>query len=173
MNADNIVVAMIALWGGELVERIRLQKGAYLLHRCGANLGLPFVYYDYGPYSFGLAAGCADTIEDGRIEIERRPGRHGIRYTIFRTSEEANGIGALSRREALGFVKKMKPCTDLALELAATIAFLRDEAGYGEKAVAETQLRKPHKATDERMGRARSLLCDLGLARREPEARSH
>ena len=42
----------------------------------------------------------------------------------------------------------------MALELAATIAFLRDEAGYGEKAVAETQLRKPHKATDERMGRA-------------------
>lgn len=172
MNSDNIVVAMIALWGGELVGRTRLQKGAYLLHRCGANFGLPFVYYHYGPYSFDLAAGCADAREDGRIEIDEKPGRHGVRYAIFKTAEKADGIGALSRREALGFVKKMQPCTDVVLELAATVAFLRDEGGYGEKAVAETKVRKSLKATDERMGRAQSLLRDLGLAGREPGLRS-
>lgn len=163
MDADNIAVAMVALWGGELLERIRLQKGAYLLHRCGANFGLPFVYYDYGPYSFDLAAGCANAREDGRIEIEKKPGRHGVRYAIFKTAEEADGIGALSRREARDFVEKMKPCTDVVLELAATVAFLRDEAGYGKEAVTETKLRKSRKATEDNMDRAQSLLRDLGL----------
>ena len=166
MKADDIVVATIALWGGELVGRTRLQKGAYLLHRCGANFDLPFVYYDYGPYSFDLAAGCADAHEERRIEIEERPGRHGVRYAIFTTSERAGGVGALSRRDALGFVEKMVPCTDVIIELAATIIFLRDETAYGEKAVAETKTRKSLKATAERIERAQSLLRELGLAQR-------
>lgn len=163
MNADDISVGLVASWGGELVGRTRLQKGAYLLHRCGANFDIPFVYYHYGPYSFDLAEGCLDAEFDGRLKIEERRGRHGIRYAIFRTAEEVDGIGALSRREARGFVRKMKPCTDVVLELAATIIFLRDDGRYPDNAVAATKARKPLKATDERLGEALSLIRDLGL----------
>lgn len=163
MNADDISVGLVALWGGELVGRTRLQKGAYLLHRCGANFDIPFVYYHYGPYSFDLAEGCLDAEFDGRIKIEERRGGHGIRYAIFKTVEEADGIGALSCREARGFVRKMKPCTDVVLELAATVVFLRDDGGYPRNAVVETKARKPLKATDERLGKALSLIRDLGL----------
>ena len=163
MNADDIVVAVIALWGGELVGRTRLQKGAYLLHRCGADFDLPFVYYHYGPYSFDLAAGCADAHEERRIEIEERPGRHGVRYAIFTTPERASHIGALSRGKALDVVKKMKPCTDVVLELAATVVFLRDEGGYPNNAVAETRERKSVKSGNGRLEAALSLIRNLGL----------
>lgn len=174
MNADDIVVALIALWGGQLVERIRLQKAAYLLDRCGAKFGLRFVYHDYGPYAFDLAAGCADACEDRRIRIERRPGRHGVRYAIFSTGESPGRIGALSAERARRIVAKMKPCTDLVLEIAATIVFLRDEGGYAknEVAIAETRTRKAQKATDERMEKALSLLRDLGLMPRAATARA-
>ena len=43
-DMENIVVNLIALHGGELVGRTRLQKEAYLLHRCGANFDLPFPF---------------------------------------------------------------------------------------------------------------------------------
>lgn len=172
MQADDIVVALVALWGGELVERIRLQKGAYLLHRCGANLGLRFVYYDYGPYSFALAAGCAEAIEERRIEVDERTGQRYNRYRVFRTGERAGG--ALAADEARRIVGKLKRTTDLVLEIAATIVFLRDRGGYKEmkQAIAETRARKAQKVTEDRMERALALLRDLGLAPPDPSPRA-
>lgn len=172
MNADDIVVALVALWGGELTGRTRLQKGAYLLDRCGAEFGLRFVYHHYGPYSFDLAAGCADAHEENRIRIEQRPGRHGVRYAIFSTDESAERVGALSAEKARRIVAKMKPCTDVVLELAATVVFLRDEAGYADGAVEEMKIRKSIKANDDRTGRALALLHDLGLTPRAETARA-
>ena len=53
MNAEDIAAGLIALHENkELSGRKRLQKEAYLLHRCGANFDLPFTYHHYGPYSF-------------------------------------------------------------------------------------------------------------------------
>lgn len=172
MNADDIVVALVALWGGELTGRTRLQKGAYLLDRCGAKFGLRFVYHHYGPYSFDLAAGCADAHEGQRIQIEQRPGRHGVRYAIFTTDESPGRIGALSDQRARRIVERMKPCTDVVLELAATIVFLRDEAGYADGAVEEMKIRKSIKANDDRTGRALALLRDLDLTPRPATARA-
>ena len=40
MNVEKIVVGLIALNGGTLVGRTRLQKQAYLLDKCGASFGL-------------------------------------------------------------------------------------------------------------------------------------
>ena len=175
MQTDDIVVALVALWGGELVERIRLQKGAYLLHKCGANLDLRFVYYDYGPYSFALAAGCADVIEERRIEVEERTGQRCNRYRVFKTGERAGGVGALSADDARRIVGKLKRATDLVLEIAATIVFLRDRGGYEEmkQAVAETRARKAQKVTEDRMARALALLRDLGLAPPDPSPRAN
>ena len=52
MNAEDIAAGLIALHENkELSGRKRLQKEAYLLHRCGADFDLPFTYHHYGPYS--------------------------------------------------------------------------------------------------------------------------
>lgn len=168
---EDIVVNLIALHdGGELVGRTRLQKEAYLLHRCGGNFDLPFpfIYHHYGPYSHALADGVLDARAGGRIEIEERLGSYGIRYAIFRSQGDADapdGLGDLPARQARSLVRAMQEVSDLVLELAASIVFLRDEGGYGPEAEAETEARKPLKATPERMGKARVLLRELGLSR--------
>lgn len=171
MNVEDIVVNLIALHDGrKLVGRTRLQKEAYLLHRSGANFDLPFpfTYRHYGPYSYALADGLLDARASNRIDIEERLGSYSVRYAIFRSKGDQDGhgdLGNLSARRARSLVREMQEVSDLVLELAATIVFLRDEGGYGAEAEAETAARKPLKATAERMGKALDLLGKLGLRR--------
>ena len=167
MNATELAVKLIALHGGELVGRTRLQKRTYLLHRCGGDFGLNFVYHHYGPYSFDLVDGLTDARAEGLIEIEETPGRYGVPYAIFRlkqSSGEPERLGSLpvsDARRLLGILHR--EASDIVLEIAATIVFLRDEGGYEEQAIEETKVRKPLKATEQRLSRARSLICGLGL----------
>lgn len=167
MKANEIVVNMIALYGGELVGRTRLQKQAYLLHRCGGEFQLDFVYHHYGPYSFDLADGLTDARAEGQVTIEEKPGRYGIRYAIFRLREsipQPQGIGKLTASDALRLLRIMKDeVSDIVLEIAATIVFLRDEGGYGNQSVMETKVRKPLKATAQRVRHALALLHKLDL----------
>ena len=166
MNAEEIVVNLIKLHGGELVGRTRLQKEAYLLHRCGANFGLVFTYHHYGPYSFDLADGLIDAHVEERVEIEERLGSYGIRYAIFRSREDVEmggNLGDLSSDRGRSLLEKMQGVSDIVLELAATVVYLREEGGYGQESMDETKARKPLKATEERMDQALALLNDLGL----------
>lgn len=168
MNAEDIVVDLIALNGSELVGRTRLQKGAYLLHRCGANFDLFFTYHHYGPYSFELAEGCLDACAEGRIEIEERPGRYRIRYAIFKLRKNAapsGRLGALSADEALPFLEKIRGVSDIVLELAATIVYFLEDGYDMKRAIAETKARKPLKANAASLARANSLIHALGLDR--------
>lgn len=167
MKAQDIVVNLIALHGGELVGRTRMQKAAYLLHRCGGDFDLPFIYHHYGPYSSDLAAGCTAAHAKERIEIEEKLGRYGICFAIFKMKEKARepvGLGSLSADRARRLIEEIKNVSsDIVLELAATIVFLREEGGYSDRAIEETKARKPLKATDERLDKALSLLDALGL----------
>ena len=166
MNAEDIVVNLIALHGGRLVGRTRLQKRAYLLHRCGANFKLSFVYHHYGPYSFDLANGCLDARANKRIKIKERPGRYGIRYAIFTLHGAAGpsgALGTLSISEAHPLLKKMEKVSDTVLELAATIVYFVENGHGVQEAVEETKTRKPIKANIERLEKAFSLIRDLRL----------
>ncbi len=170
MNAQDIVVNLVALNDNQLIGRTRLQKQAYLLDRCGANFGLQFTYHHYGPYCFALAGGADDAQAEKRIAIEEKPGRHGVPYAIFKSDKETDypsGLGKLSNDKARSLLQKMKDISDIVLEIAATIVFLRDEWDYFDKSridpVDETKARKPLKATDDRIGKALDLLRDLDL----------
>ncbi len=166
MNAGDIVFTLVALSGGEVVGRTRLQKEAYLLDRCGANLQIPFTYHHYGPYSFELANGWTDAAAEDRITITENPGRHGVPYSTFKLnaspSEDPDSLGDLMSEDARDKLEKMRQASDIVLELAATIAFLW-QRGYGERAVEEVRLRKPLKARGERVEKALALLRDLKL----------
>ena len=166
MNSEDIVVSLISLHGGELVGRTRLQKQAYLLHRCGGQFGLSFVYHHYGPYSFDLVDGLTDARAEQRVKIEERPGRYGVPYAIFKLTgdEPSERLGDLPAARARPLIRSMKNVSDIVLELAATIVFLREEAGYsGDQAIEETRARKPLKATEKRIEQALALLSNLGL----------
>ena len=177
MNPEDIVAGLVALNGGELVGRTRLQKQTYLLDRCGANFGLRFTYHHYGPYSFELAGGCVDAEAEGRVEIEERVGRHGVPYAIFTSTRDGtlpNALGELPAARARSLLGEMRGVSDIVLELAATIVFLRDEWSYYGKgktdAVEETKARKSLKATEGRIGEALDLLGKLGLEGAEAHA---
>ena len=166
MNVEDIVVNLIAMNGGELVGRTRLQKEAYLLHRCGADFDIPFTYHHYGPYSFALADGLIEAHCHDMIDMEERLGSYGVRYAIFRSKDDTEAqdhLGNLSAERVRSLLEDMQEVSDIVLELAATIVYLRKEGGYGNKAMEETKARKPLKATESRMGHALMLLSKLGL----------
>ena len=165
MNADDIAVHLIQLSGGEVVGQTRLQKEAYLLDRCGAAFGLPFTYHYYGPYSFELAYGWEDALAEGRIEIEEQLGRYSIPYSIFKLKEpcsDPDNLGNLPADDARARLEKMEAVSEIVLELAASIIYLKEE-GYGEPPIKELKTRKPLKATDELIKKATDLLQDLKL----------
>ena len=164
MKAEDIVVNLIILNGGELIGRTRLQKEAYLLDRCGAKFGLSFTYYNYGPYSFELTDGWEDARAEGRIEIAEEPGRYGVPYSIFKLREsggDPDDLGDMSAAAARARMSKMARVSDIVLELAATIVYLKKD--YRERTIEELKIRKPLKATDPLIKKAADLLDDLGL----------
>ena len=170
MNGEDIVVSLVAFNDGKLVGRTRLQKQAYLLDRCGANFGLRFTYHHYGPYSFELAAGCADAEAEGRITINETPGGYGVPLATLKSTQGGNKpdqLGELPAPTVNSKLSKMRGASNIVLELAATIIFLRDEWNYYGKGkvdpVEETRARKSLKATDERIEKALKLIRVLGL----------
>lgn len=169
MKAEDIAVNLIKLSGGQIVGRTWIQKAAYLLDRCGAKTKLRFTYHYYGPYSFELADGWTDARAEGRIEIEEEPGRFGIPNSIFKVKDADNettklaNLGDLSPEVARAQLNKMAEVSNIVLELASTMVYLREE-GYGERAIEELKIRKPLKATDGLITKADKLLQDLGLA---------
>ena len=166
MRPETVVVNLVLLNGGKLTGRTRLQKQAYLVHCCGANLdGLHFIYHHYGPYSFELADGCIDAAAEGRLTIKEHPGRYGTRYAVFEAimAPSLEGIGELSPEDAKHVVDTTNQASNVALELAATAAFLQRQNVYDGRVLEELRLRKSHKATAENIRAARQLLDDLGL----------
>ncbi|MDE0212283.1 MAG: hypothetical protein OXJ64_20680 [Boseongicola sp.] len=166
MNSQDIVVTVLSLNDGEIVGRTRLQKVVYLLDCCGADLGLFFTYHHYGPYSFDLTDGWVDAEANGLITVEERLGRHAVAYSVFRTAvpkgEAAGSLGELQPDRCTELLKKMGDVSDITLELAATMVYLRRAAREAD-VIGELKARKPLKATDRRIGEAEELLGQLGL----------
>lgn len=175
MKPGELAVGIVALNGGELVGRTRLQKTAYLLDHCGMRSRLSYDYHYYGPYSFELAEGWALAAENKKLRLEDKPGRHEVAYTIFRTAIEPPAkLGSLPSEKAREILRKLSVRSDLVLELAATIRFFSERRDISDP-IAEVRLRKPLKATKERITEAKALLTELGLgvdAKRRSMARA-
>ena len=159
VTAEDIVVNLIKLNGPELKDQTRLQREAYLLDRCGAKFGLSFVYHHYGPYSSELVEGWTDAHAEGRIDITEESGRYGVLYSIFRRKELGDpDLGELAATDARERLQKMDKASDIVLELAAAIVYLR-EVGYAEQTIKELKMRKPLKATKD--GSRKPRLCSV------------
>jgi len=67
----------------EPLDRLRMQKGVFLLDRRGPaswNELFTFTPYDWGPYSFDLASTVEDLVAGGLLDKEPFPGRRYMRY---------------------------------------------------------------------------------------------
>jgi uncharacterized protein YwgA len=162
---DNLVVGAVALSGGELVGRIRLQKVIYLLDQLGMKSGASFEYHHYGPYSESVSDAVTDAKFWGQIEeVVSFRRADGAPYSSFRTNVCTPQIlGDMSSDDAQRFLLKFKGCSSTVLELAATVhwlAFVEKVANWR----AEIEVRKAGKTGRGRLEKALALLRDVGLA---------
>ncbi len=75
---------------------------AYLLHRYGADLGIHFIYYRFGPFSRDLKYGAVVAKAFDLVVAEERPGWHKVRYVVFTSTEgyaPPNAIGSTPSSE--------------------------------------------------------------------------
>lgn len=158
----NDAVRIVEDAGGTLVGRTRLQKVAYLAQLAGFGIGFDFEYRHYGPYSEDLATSIEIAAGLGLVSEEERRAEWGGKYSIYRT----NGVGRPAPdQDRSSFIMAAAQIDAVQLELAATAAFLFAEEGIGRMGGGdpweETARRKPEKAADGRLVRARRAYQNL------------
>lgn len=164
MKEADLVVAIIALNGGKLVGRTRLQKVVYLLHQCGLDGDLEFDYDKFGPFSADLARATDVAKFLKRINEVKKTGYHEVPYSEFTTNEPPpDRVGNLSADDVRKALRRMNKYSAVDLELAATMAFLTEYGVSPEDIVPTVKKLKPVKATDRHLRRSRKLLKELGI----------
>ncbi|MFG1261095.1 hypothetical protein [Xanthobacter aminoxidans] len=162
---EELVVGAVALSGGELVGRIRLQKVIYLLDQLGMDSGTHFEYHHYGPYAEAVSDALTDAKFWGKIQesVNFRLA-DGAPYSSFKTEVEAPAaLGNMSAEEARSLLSKFASCTSTVLELAATIHWLAFHEQRPDWR-SEIEVRKAGKTSNGRLEKALSLLRQIDLA---------
>ncbi|MEQ9641611.1 MAG: hypothetical protein RIM84_16420 [Alphaproteobacteria bacterium] len=143
--------------GGKLVGRTRLQKVAFLTQLAGFPSEFSFEYRHYGPYSEDLAEAMEIAAGLRLVAEEEQKAAWGGRYSIYRTdSPLAQGA---SSHDQEAFIHAAASVGAIELELAATAAYLYAREGIGRITDGdpweETRRRKPEKAADGRLAKAK------------------
>jgi uncharacterized protein YwgA len=162
---DDVVVNLVALAGGELTGRIRLQKIVYLLEQKGLKSGARFAYHHYGPYAEAISDAVTDAKFWGRLK-ENTAFRQvdGAPFSKFETQAQApTQLGALDANQIRPLVQKLANETSTVLELAATIHWLAAREGVKDWR-SELERLKPGKTASGRRERAIAVLKELDLA---------
>lgn len=163
---DDIVVGAVALSGGSLVGRVRLQKAIYLLDQLGLNSGSQFEYHHYGPYSEALSDAVNDAKFWGYLQEETGFRKSdGAPFSTFKTSSPyAEGsLGGLSADRVRELLRQFAGQSSTVLELAATVHWL----AFKEKVPdwrSEIEVRKAGKTSGGRLDQAVELLRQLQIA---------
>lgn len=165
---EEIVAAVIAAAGGELIGKVRLQKVVYLLDQLGLASGFRFEYHHYGPFSRDLV----NAVEDAKAFhlLEETSGQRSAdlaSYSIFRLVENSptasDAFGNLSHERAEELASKLALRDATVLELAATIHWLWKFEKRSNWRI-ELLRRKGRKTEGGRLDRAVALLEELTLA---------
>jgi hypothetical protein len=144
--------------GGEIVGRTKLQKTVYLLTLAGFETLFRFGYKHYGPFSEELADAAELAAAFDLIAEHRQPASWGGDYSVYAVS--AGKPSAQTSRIKLA--REAAKSDAVLLELAATAAYLAQEGK--PQPWAETARRKPDKAADGRLERAKELYARLRAA---------
>jgi uncharacterized protein YwgA len=152
------IVQMLRDAGGEIVGRTKLQKAAYLLSLAGFETRFRFGYKHYGPFSEELADAAELAAAFGLISEKQQPASWGGTYSVYTAPE-----GDLSVQESrIRLTREAASSDAVLLELAATAAYLAEEGK--PHPWEETSRRKPDKAADGRIDRAKDLYARLRKA---------
>ncbi len=162
---DQKIATVVQVAGGAITGRVRLQKIMYLLQLAGCESGFDFDYHHYGPYSEDVTAAASLAVAKGTIKEEERTASWGGRYSVYRSSgvDDSGSVDSVESE----LVQKAAHSSSIELELAATAAYFAVKENPDPW--AETQSRKPEKATDERVKSAKQLYAELyNIANKSP-----
>jgi uncharacterized protein len=166
-DVTRLVVDVVALSGGRLVGRTRMQKTIYLLDVLGLGSGASYYYYNFGPFSDEIANGISDSKFSGLLfeETEYRIS-DGSPFSIFKADklpEKVHQIGSLPAERVKGVLQRFASCNSTVLELAATIHWLARVEKVSDWR-GELVRRKGSKTQNGRMEKATELLGELGVS---------
>ena len=150
------VIGLIRLISHD-IDFERLQRVTFLLSRCfllarrDADIGWTFVYRRGGPHSYELETDW-DNIQ---TEPKKASGDDGWFTKTF----------GMSVTDARSRLKMMEDVSDIVLEIAAALVYLKHERAYdNNQVIAELKVRKPLVSAREfYMNKARKLLQQLEL----------
>ena len=151
-NLTAFVANIVRDAGGQVVGRTKLQKLTYLLVASGLESEWPFVYKHYGPYSEAVAVAAREAHLLGILKENEEPTSWGGFYSTYSVDVVA-GDDVLPARRDLALIANSADAVEL--ELAATALFLAKE-GH-EHPWSETERRKPEKAANGRLAKAKLL----------------
>ncbi len=142
--------------GGQVVGRTRLQKIVYLSQLAGFGEDFNFEYHNYGPYSEELveAVRAAEAFE--LITEDKKKTNWGGTYSIF----TADPFNTAQKSARSSFLRQAAKIDAVELELAATAAFLKSVEKVDDP-WQETARRKPEKASEERIEKAKAAYKQL------------
>lgn len=146
--------------GGEIVGRTKLQKTAFLLTLAGFENQFRFGYKHYGPFSNDLADAADLAAAFSLIAERQQPATWGGTYSVYTATGKPS-----ARAERVQLAKHAASSDAVLLELAATAAYLANEGNSAPW--SETARRKPDKAADGRLDRAKDLYRRLRIASSE------
>lgn len=144
--------------GGEIVGRTKLQKTVYLLTLAGFEARFRFGYKHYGPFSEELADAADLAAAFDLISERQQVTSWGGTYSLY--AAPAGEPSAQPSRVQLA--REAARSDAVLLELAATAAYLAQEGK--PQPWSETARRKPDKAADGRLNRAKELYVRLRAA---------
>lgn len=152
--------ALVRDAGNHLVGRTRLQKITYLSQLAGYANDFPFHYKHYGCFSQELADAMEIAAGLGLVHEEETPSEWGGWYSVY-TRDPEKDLAVRSDPGRAAFLAFAAEQSAIELELAATAAFLYESEGYGRTKGKgdpweETAMRKPSKAAEGRLERAKA-----------------
>ena len=150
------VAAIVRDAGGQVVGRTKLQKLTYLLVASGLEDDVRFLYKHYGPYSEFISTAARDAQLLGLLCEREELASWGGTYSVYSVDGQPGDDVSPARIELAHIAVAADA---IELELAATAIFLANEGRTD--AWMETERRKPEKAANGRLERAKLLYQKL------------
>lgn len=168
-NALRGLLSLVDAMGGQLENRIRMQKSVYLLKMLEVTdfRSTSFKYHHFGPYSRSVSDTLQDAIVSGLLVERRRDyGEEQSKYTYELTDAgqawlEENAAGGDPQVKT--FAPTFKESHWRVLELAATVLFVERDEHIGDRGNAMARAIQLKPACMEWRSDAEALLKKLNL----------
>lgn len=156
-----LMADIVNIAGGRLTGRTKLQKTVYLMHAAGwVQNAFSFCYFHYGPYSEAVVEAVDNAVLLNLLEEKKHATTSGNPYWTYESTQPTKKLATGFSDEMCCLIRKASKANAIELELAATALYLAREEEC-RTPWTETARRKPQKAANGLLERAKTLYTDL------------